>query len=52
MFYANNRLVQSRCSVMLQTSLDTLVALFERVGLMINVSKTKTMVCVPGCIRI
>ena len=50
-FYANNGMVQSRCLVRLQTSLDTLVSLFERLGLRINVSKTKAMVCVPGSIR-
>ena len=50
-FYADDGLVQSRCPVMMQTSLDTLVSLFKRVGLRTNVSKTKTMVCVPGQIR-
>ena len=50
-FYADNGLVQSRDPVRLQASLDTLVALFERVGLRTNVSKTKTMVCIPGHIR-
>ena len=50
-FYADDGLVQLRCPVRLQTSLDTLVSLFERVDLRTNVSKTKTMVCVPGRIR-
>ena len=50
-FYADNGLIQSRDPARLQTSLDTLVSLFERVGLRTNTSKTKTMVCVPGRIR-
>ena len=33
-------------------SLDTLVSLFKRVGLRTYVSKTKTMVCVLGRIKI
>ena len=36
---------------MLQDSVNSLVALFERVGLKTNTSKTKAMVCVPGKIR-
>ena len=51
-FYANDGLVQSRDPARLQASLDTLVTLFERVGLRTNISKTKMMVCVPGHIRI
>ena len=47
-FYADDGLVQSRDPVRLQALLDTLVSLFERVGLRTNVSKTKTMVCIPG----
>ena len=35
----------------LQTSIATLVSLFECVGLHTNTLKTKTMVCVPGNIR-
>ena len=50
-FYANNGLFQWRDPVRLHASLDTLVALFGRVGLRTNASKTKTMVCIPGRIR-
>ena len=50
-FYADDGLVQSRDPARLQASLDTLVSLFKRVGLRTNVSKTKTMVCIPGRIR-
>ena len=51
-FYADDGLIQSGDPARLQTLLDTLVSLFERVGLRTNTSKTKTMVCVPGRIRI
>ena len=50
-FYADDRLVQSRDPARLQALLDTLVSLFECVGLLTNVSKTKTIVCIPGRIR-
>ena len=50
-FYADDGLLQSRCPTMLQDSFNSLVALFERVGLKTNTSKTKAMVCVPGKIR-
>ena len=50
-FYADNGFVQAQCPVMLQTSLDTPISLFKHIGLRTNVSKTKTMVCVPGMIR-
>ena len=50
-FYADDGLIQSRDPARLQTSLDTLVSLFERVSLRTNTSKTKTMVWVPGRIR-
>ena len=49
--YADNGLVQSRDPARLQASLDTLVALFERVVLRTNVLKTKTMVYILGRIR-
>ena len=35
----------------LQKSMDTLVDIFERIGLKTNASKTKAMTCVPGKIR-
>ena len=49
--YADNNLVKFRCSVELQSYIDILVTLFERVGLRTNVTKTNTMVCVLGWIR-
>jgi hypothetical protein len=51
-FYADDALVASRCPQQLQTAIDILVGLFERVGLHTNTLKTKTMVCVPGKIRV
>ena len=50
-FYADDAFVASRLAPFLQEALDTLVDLFERVGLRTNVRKTKTMVCVPGKVR-
>ena len=50
-FYADDGLIQSRDPARLQTSLNTLVSLFKRVGLRTNTLKTKTMVCVAGRIR-
>ena len=50
-FYADDGLVQSSNPTVLQKSFDMLIALFERVGLVTNTSKTKTMVCIPGRIR-
>ena len=47
-FYADDGLAQSRDPARLQAWLDTLVALFERVGLRTNVLKTKTMVSILG----
>ena len=40
-----------RDPVKLQQAMDVLIALFERVGLRTNTTKTKAMVCVPGRIR-
>ena len=50
-FCTDNWLIQSKDPVRLQASLDTLISLFERIGLRTNVSKTKTMVCIPRRIR-
>ena len=47
-FYADDGLVQLRDPARLQALLDILISLFKRVGLQTNVSKTKTMVCIPG----
>jgi len=47
-FYADDGLVQSRCPDQLQSSFDILIALFDRVGLRTNTTKTKAMVCIPG----
>ena len=47
-FYADDGLVQSRDPVRLQALLDTLVSLFERVGLRTNVSKNKDDGVYPG----
>ena len=49
--YADNNLVQSRCSVELQSYIDILVTLFERVGLRTKFIKINTMVYILGWIR-
>ena len=51
-FYADDGLIQSRDPVLLQSSFNILIALFDRVGLKTNTTKTKAMVCVPGKIRL
>ncbi len=52
LFYADNALVASRYPELLQTSVDVLTELFEKVGLLTNTKKTQTMVCVPGKVRV
>ena len=51
-FYADDGLIQSRDPVLLQSSFDILIGLFDRVGLKTNTTKTKAMVCVLGKIRV
>jgi hypothetical protein len=50
-FYIDDGLVTSRDPVWLQSSLDILVSLFERIGLFTNAAKMKVMTCAPGRIR-
>ena len=47
LFYADDSMVASSDPRWLQWAFDTLVSLFERVGLQTNVRKTVTMVCRP-----
>ena len=51
LFYADDGYLASRREDVLQEAMDTLVSLFERVGLITNTSKTVSMTCVPGKIR-
>ena len=51
-FFVDNRLVAARCPVWLQSSFDILIKLFERIGLLANLDKTKTVTCVPGRIQV
>ena len=51
LFYVDDGYIASRDPVFLQTCLDILVGIFERVGLFTNVKKTKAMTCLPGKIR-
>ena len=50
-FYVDDAYFASRDPVFLQTALDILVELFERVGLETNRLKTQAMICTPGRIR-
>jgi hypothetical protein len=45
-------LVGSRDPIWLQSTLDSLVTLFEGIGLRTNPEKTKVMMCVPGNIQV
>ena len=51
LFYVDDGYIASRDPELLQKCVDTLVEIFERVGLYTNVDKTKAMTCLPGKIR-
>ena len=51
LFYADDGYIGSRSDTWLAASLQTLVALFRRVGLESNAAKTKSMSCLPTKIR-
>ncbi len=51
-FYADDGLISSTDAPWLQSSLDTLVGLFHRVGLDTNITKTKVMLCYPATIHV
>jgi hypothetical protein len=48
LFYADDGLVAAMDKGWVQESFDTLINLFERVGLRTNTQKTKAMICTPG----
>ncbi len=50
-FYIDDTYLASRDAGFLQHVLDILVDHFERVGLQTNTSKTQTVICTPGRIR-
>ena len=50
-FYADNGLIAARNPKTLQTAIDLLTGLFDRVGLQTNTKKTEVMVFLPGKIR-
>jgi hypothetical protein len=50
LFYADDGLLAASNHLWLQMVLSCLCELFERVGLCMNVQKTKTMTCTPGYI--
>ena len=47
-FYADDGLIAARGPSTLQKAINTLVAIFERVGLQTNTEKTEAMMVVPG----
>jgi hypothetical protein len=49
-FFVDDRLVAARCPVWLQSSFNILIKLFERIGLLANLDKTKVVTCMPGWI--
>ena len=51
-FFVDNGLVAARCPELLQSSLNTLITLLERIGLRTNSDKTKVMTCLPGKIQV
>ena len=51
LFYVDDDYIASRDKGQLQGALDILISLFERAGLVKNVTKTKQMTCIPGRIR-
>ncbi len=50
-FYIDNAYLASRDAGFLQHTLTLLVHLFERISLQMNTTKTQTMICTPGRIR-
>ena len=50
-FYADDGLIAARNPKTLQTAVDLLTGLFDRVGLQTNTTKTEVIVFVPGRIR-
>ena len=50
-FYADNGLIAARDPEVLQTAIDLLTGLFDRVGLQTNTKKTEAMVFLPGRVR-
>jgi hypothetical protein len=47
-FFVVDGLVATRCPDWLQSSFNTLITLFGRIGLRTNNDKTKVMTCLPG----
>ncbi len=50
-FYVDDGLIASQDPVWLQELFNILIGLFEQIGLFMNASKTKVMICIPGRIR-
>ena len=48
--YANDSCIAGHNPIWVQTTLTSVVRMFERVGLLKNLGKTKAIVCTPGFI--
>ncbi len=51
-FLCGRQVVTARCPEWLQSSFNTLITLFERIGLQMNAVKTKVIMCLPGNIQV
>ena len=49
-FYVDDGQIAGRYPIWVQAALTTMVRMFERVGLQMNLDKTKAMICTPGFI--
>ena len=50
-FYAKDGLIAGNNPIWVQMKLTAVVSIFDRVGLLTNIGKTKAMVCTPGFIK-
>ena len=50
-FYANGGMVESRDPDWLQGNLNVIIGIFCRYGLVMNVTKSKVMICQPGALQ-
>ena len=50
LFYADGGPIAGKNTIWVQTNLIEVISIFQRLGLLTNIVKTKTMVCTPGFI--
>ena len=49
-FYEDDGLIERQDTIWVQAALTKMVIMFERVGLQMNLNKTKAVICMPGLI--